>query len=779
VRYDIVLKKMAAGWEVSVVDPRTGLDFVDPDTQAPLLAKPHQLGCKGAGRAAFPLPDPAVLAQAPADVPGALCAPVDDEVLASALSELLNQGNAAGSVRLFGRYLFTVLLGETLWKRLDQHAKQEPIELALRWARDDSALNRLPWETLCSESGFLSQAPQVSITRRVTAPVQPIVPSDSTPCVLFVVGSPLSDRAIKPGAEYLGLLRALNSNGLYLDSHLLLNASIEKLQAAVKSFRPQVVHFICHGVAQGDQVKLQLVDDRNPKLTVEVACQSLVQSLKTDRGLPLPQAVVLNACATATNDELESGRPFAAELVEAGIPVVIGMSGHVADQACRMFSKGFYRALLAGEDVAVATAAGRRAAISFGGYDPKSKVDWALPVIFLAESLTEARLSTGAVGFGQVLHTLASKVAPPAYPGFCGRFELLQDFSLFMGSAENQRSAFGEPKLVFAVSSPDADGKNDESYPRYGRTWLLQELAARAFRAGHLPCVMDRPLAGGNTWPTTPEALALTLLRAVKNSVQLLRAQPHFQTLLWNAPALMAVSDWFKAGPGPIPPTLPAEVTDLRLDDDDFSRRFATAFRLDLASLIEAVRPFYPENMRRNLRIVLLIDDVHRMSDAAAILLSTFLGLDGIAGTPADDFRAVVTYAEKPSENQQSTVKTIEDWRGAAHGVHSGHLEPFSRIVDFEQGDRLPYKQFLLGWQEPQPGTKQRTPRPLTVALAERANPQLDYFFEALAETCEGVPSMLATERAITVLVQKGVGKFLQVATDEDALQAESLKRRP
>jgi hypothetical protein len=56
------------------------------------------------------------------------------------------------------------------------------------------------------------------------------------------------------------------------------------------------------------------------------------------------QAALVNACHTGEPDS--SYLSFAAGLVRGGVPVAVGMAGEVADGACRIFTREFYRGLI-------------------------------------------------------------------------------------------------------------------------------------------------------------------------------------------------------------------------------------------------------------------------------------------------------------------------------------------------------------------------------------------------------------------------------------------------
>src|SRR5262249_55563289 len=150
---------------------------------------------------------------------------------------------------------------------------------------------------------------------------------------------------------------------------LLTHATLDSLAQAVKEFTPTVVHIVCHGdIADVGKQELSPALEFRAKegsdASIFVDAEKLLANLTIAPGVPHPPAVVLNACSTATSDELRVGRPFAAELVQSGIPVVVGMSGPVSDQACRLFTAGFYSALLESGSVAEAAARGRRAALA-------------------------------------------------------------------------------------------------------------------------------------------------------------------------------------------------------------------------------------------------------------------------------------------------------------------------------------------------------------------------------------------------------------------------------
>lgn len=382
------------------------------------------------------------------------------------------------ALKAFGKYLFACLFGAELWQRIVTRANGAAMELAITWSaqgavKERAAIMRLPWETMCAGERFLATLSGVAITRRVADCAQTMRELDALPKVLFVTGD-LNDSVIRPGAEFLGLLRNLSSLGLDLNlsTHLLLKASSEKIRKAVEWFQPDVVHFICHGGYDAQGSYLMLLDDDKPKATKNCYGPALIQLLQRPievtacawpapagaKGaimrmpdiIRMPDIVVLNACSTAAapSDEYgEAGQissPLAEELIQAGVPVAIGMGGEISDRACRLFTRRFYEALLKGEPIEQATAQGRRAGIiAHGMVHPDSSLDWALPVLFLADGVrtTAMRIDDAAVRRARRIQQIAEGYAPiDTHPIFCGRLAILEAYNLLVASPEMQRS---------------------------------------------------------------------------------------------------------------------------------------------------------------------------------------------------------------------------------------------------------------------------------------------------------------------------------------------------
>jgi len=377
-------------------------------------------------------------------------------------------------------------------------------------------LMRLPWEMMHDGVQFLAvrPGPLVLIARDVQATGVVLAVRTFAPRVLFVVGAAIDDPDVRPGAEYLGLLRRLESIDQALDCRVLMDASAERLADAVASFRPTVVHFICHGTISRGRGALRLRAS-DPALPAEdcTAAQLLAliapEVVTTIDGVdhtvrvPCPSVVLINACYSATPpapleqdaspDATEvfgngmgtlptrtASAPLAAELVagdglHAGPAIVIGMGGRVADLACRLFTRQFYQALLRGDPL-WAAAAGRRGAFTFGN-QPEDSMHRATPVVFLERTAmlhVDPAEVVAATRRSETLRAFRRDADPSA---FCGRLPFFEHLHALLRPGRAARRVFG-------ISVSDQPPK---SHFRVGRSRLLQEMAAATVIAGHIP----------------------------------------------------------------------------------------------------------------------------------------------------------------------------------------------------------------------------------------------------------------------------------------------------
>lgn len=781
------VRRSIDGWEVSP-SIETG-----PDARAVLRTTPRLLGRAGSGTAAYPLPPKEEADALAADAPHRdLCTAAEPAPLVEVHRAIVDRAPRSGDMVRFGRYLFETLIGDPLWNTLVTRAAGKRIEIGIVCDADDQAINKLPWEMMRTDVRYLAQTPGVSIVRRIRdpgarAPVPgvdaavnasrpngatpsaaefPRGPLHSPPRVLFVVGTGLDDPEIRPGAEYVRLLMSLRARGTEhrLQTRLVQLATPAKMQAAILDFRPDVVHMICHGwhdaVGQG---YIELVDEQDAAARTNVYPGALLALLRPASEQSLPHVVVLSACYTASvaPGVGQVAAPIAAELVHGGVPVVVGMSGRVSDQACRLFTRRFYEALLDREDVASAAAEGRLAALAEGGVDPDAGVDWTLPTLYVTGDPSWRGLEIPEPVLPDEWFGGATEYGTGPHPAFCDRLHLFERFDVLLAGRDEQRVLTGRPAgiqvVTIAVDTPD---DRQESERQLGRTWLLREFAAKAAREGHLPClVVPSDLVAES--PKTLRSLVECLGRAMRDTQRIFGltapAAPNLQPLL-------ALNDG-----DVLPADTSAELRDVSPTYDAASIELhAVALRIDLLRLLEQVRRRRPPPHGSGARLVLLIDDLHRMgADAVRALLYGLLGTAGLR-LARDDVRIVLSYSTTPITGQEATKKEIDDWLGDVTWVDARKLEPFRPPV--EEG--IAYQHYLMHWYD----EKSLEARPLTVN--ERST-LCEVFLRQLSEDVKGIPYRLKPDEEGSKLVRRWLEisqadpdrAVLRPADDEDRLR--------
>lgn len=663
----------------------------------------------------------------------------------------------------FGRYLSTTLLNQTAWEAIDAIAQGQPIELALCLHAEEYELARLPWEMMYGSTNFLVAETHrpVAVTRLITSVDQSQRQGDLDPLpsplkVLFVVGNDLSDARIHPGAEYLSLLRRLEAQGiLNFQSRILLAATGQALEDEVKRWRPSVVHFICHGGYEehlGGFLELMPEDEReqHPRFFAP----ALLPRLTPHNLRPL---VVLNACYTGMATTLAYA-PLAVELVRGGLPIVVAMVGSVADSACRLFTRRFYEALLTGQSIVEATAEGRRADfVELNGH--QTNVDWIFPTLFLAEGISpRITIDTQFQESWLNLQRIANKYYNVRnYPVFCDRLVFIEAYERLINSSDDSTGL-----RVLAVEAHPSDTFSQERRPQYGKSLLLQELAARAVRDGHVPCKLIDLDA-----PSTPLAVGHTLIKAITQAYQ------HFDLPLPLDTEGFLTYEFFllkKASQDPLAFACLSPLTKqtLQLHDNRFDHLavIAAALRVDLGKLATIARERYP-----GAKVLLLIDDVHTFGVAPAnqsaldLFLHHLLIADGLLH-PADPIRVIFTYSKTMESAYRTAVSILTDYVQNTQGfLRCLPLEGFrgpesTRGRESRQDEyHLAYQQFLLN-------------RNLVVRHDVKPDKR-EQVYNLLHDVIQGIPSRLRApnevlETALSIFQKL---QFLELADDEEILQ--------
>lgn len=707
------------------------------------LIHEREMSRRGAKPKVFPQPPEAERASLPAaEVHHKLCTTTDaDDIHKVYVRVADGAGLSKNDVESFGRYLFASLIGDEAWAKVTAEAAGEPIELTLLWADGDRELHRLPWEMMRSADGALA-ARRVSVARAVpvTKPPSKIA---LRPKVLFVIGSDINDANVRPGAEYLGLLRRLESLGLSFCSRILNRATSQQIEDEIASFKPSVVHFICHGWFDVDgRGYLEVAAEKPADPPARLYASSILPMLEAAGGLP--PVVLLNACYTATPPYWRESPPMAVELVKGGVPIVVGMGGRVADTACRLFTRRFYEALHRGQSVAAAAAHGRRAGLMHLGAQAERAIDWALPTLFIAEGLPpQVPVDTGWVAQHQERNRYADAYRSNNTPKlFCDRYELIDSYYRMLNAPA--KGAGGQPASPYSVIAVEVDSWDvTVAEPKYGKTRLLGEMSAQAARDGHIPCLItfDDP---GQMPPTTAMQLGKRIVDVVR------RTRKHFG--LGKAAYEFSRLEAKKADPA-------APVHEDVQEELDFGsadgRVVRAALQLDLLALQKEAGQKFGDP---NLKVVVLIDEVHRFDDAARELVHHMLEPSGL-GSAETPVPVVFTF---------TGVNTLPDYNAAILTLKN-FLEKRPLFVDRHslgafrppKDEWVLYQQFLLCRDEP-------------LVVRPDVNDQGREFYDTLYTLYKGVPSELNSVmvQAAIMVAKIETSKLLIPAEDEDVLKA-------
>jgi CHAT domain len=647
-------------------------------------------------------------------------------------------------VARLGRYLFDALLGQETWKAIVAAASGAGagvIELALAWDVRDNELHRMNWELLHDGSRYLAEGQgraDVTITRVVNAEAV-ARELDGPPRLLFAVGAALNDPTIRPGAEAIGLLRNVQEGGRSINARVLENASPNRLARAVAEFRPHAVHFISHGeVRDGQGVLLLPPDEQDQPGPQPRDARQLLQLLRVEG--ELPQLVVLSACESGPAVRLLGAHqtaPLAAQLVQGGVPVVVGMAGQVSDLACRLFTRSFGAALVGGRSLVAASAEARRAGLAGGALTSRS-VDWAFPAVFMSSAVDPdwRPVPAGVDEVTPLVNGWISSWQVDEAPVFCSRTEF---FELYWRMLEGD----GAPVLAAFVKGQGV---------RRGRTRLLRELTKQALWDGHIPL-----LIGTNPGDEPPRTLA-ALRRKVEGAVVLVR---RWLDLPQGATSQLALLRSFDPTRPPDDRLDPAISGLLGAYGEVVPEAVRIAFQVDLGLLAADARRRHPVLARGPGRVVVLLDGIDDGSvELVEQLHEQLLGNHGL-GTGAEPVPVVLAFAYTSRDN---LLRQIAEGQSGKPWLEVRELRAFQSDGE----DLLAWEQVLL-----HPFNRQIMPgfsdRPW-VFNRELDPPYWDRYVTRARNSLGGEPSVFVGDTFYAFLAGTEPGGFLKDADDETLL---------
>ncbi len=248
----------------------------------------------------------------------------------------------------------------------------------------ERGLSQLPWELMWAEGEWLAKTK--GIVRVAGLGKGPRGGSIKGPLkVLVALASPV----YKPGVE-----ESLQPDPINLRSQMEIftQGLSRKRFAATFNILAHITrrrlgdelvkdYHILHFVGHGSRGSLSLEDD--------YACADEVDSawLRENLSNSSLHLALFNSCYTASHDPEASCAGIAKTLLDAGIPLVVGMQLAISEGAARAFAHKFYRALAEGKSVVEAMTMARRAIADCAGCRPW---EWLTPVLFVQPDALES-----------------------------------------------------------------------------------------------------------------------------------------------------------------------------------------------------------------------------------------------------------------------------------------------------------------------------------------------------------------------------------------------------
>jgi tetratricopeptide (TPR) repeat protein len=296
---------------------------------------------------------------------------------------LLPLGNLAHLREIVGQALANALLATDAVREgfdvaLHLAARErQPLAVTLCFAAECHTLAGLPWELLHYDGRFLVADSSVALSRYPDSSAPPTeVQLAALPMrVLLVLAEPLDASPIFPERareQLVHSLRALDEEGAVIVDELL-PPTFDMLVEAVTNGGYHLVIFYGHGVYNSARGGLLLFED-------EFGGKALVKAAEVGVALrnTSVRLVMLGACQSAQVSEsggLWSGT--APALVQAGVPLVIGMQVSMLVTAAQAFIRQFALSLAAGKTVGAAVTDARKPLIreDYGQ-------QWFVPVLY-------------------------------------------------------------------------------------------------------------------------------------------------------------------------------------------------------------------------------------------------------------------------------------------------------------------------------------------------------------------------------------------------------------
>jgi hypothetical protein len=287
-------------------------------------------------------------------------------------------------VRSYGTRLFQAVFRGDVYTKFQSSYDQVKLKgngLRLQLRIDDPSLADLPWEYLYNpDSGlFLSLAVDTPVVHYPMSlePVQPW--KGASPLkILVVIANPKDLPSLDGAGEWKRLSEALSPliDRCIVQVDRLKTCTLDALQKKLLSEGPyHVLHFIGHGTFDEKAQDGLLIFESQYHTRQDENGERLGTILHNHSSLRL---AVLNACEGARTSEKDPFAGVAQSLIRQGLPAVIAMQYPITDQAAKVFSEVFYKALAEGYPIDAALAEARVNIFANG-----NDIEWGTPVLFM------------------------------------------------------------------------------------------------------------------------------------------------------------------------------------------------------------------------------------------------------------------------------------------------------------------------------------------------------------------------------------------------------------
>ncbi len=314
----------------------------------------------------------------------------DWPTLTSDCQRLAQERTDKDFLKSLGHRLYQHLLVDKInacYERSLTQARMEKKGLRLRLRLEAPELRVIPWEFLYDRNNdfFFAQHPEILLTRYAESE-QPqrelavqgldvlIVLSQPAPASLWQSG--LSELEVSKEKDLIiTALQELRERATIPIRWTVLDHAVASDLRKQLREGYHIFHFIGHSTFRQNQCHVVLENEQHEaQLCDEETFSGFFLDATTIR------LVLMNSCKSAASAALPALNGLAYQLLQRGIPAVVGMQYNISDETAALFAKEFYRTLAGGHPVDLALTYGRLAIAQEIGLD---KIDFGGPVMFM------------------------------------------------------------------------------------------------------------------------------------------------------------------------------------------------------------------------------------------------------------------------------------------------------------------------------------------------------------------------------------------------------------